>query len=163
MSRWHPVIHSFWRQLGYSLGSDIPVDYSWWFLFDFHRWGLLWFYFRGELHIPRLGFYYASTLLGNYMTLVALYYLSTPSRLIMLGQSRRNGCMRYYPFYQVSECDTLYISYDNILVSQLFSGWNILWVSNDLSRLIIDRVNEKLISNYTPFLGILYSYIYNEV
>ena len=37
------------------------------------------------------------------------------------------------------------------------------WVSNDISGLIIDRVNEKFLSNYTPFLYVLYSPISSAV
>ena len=39
-SRWHLGITSFWRQLGFSLGLDIPEDPSLGFLFALPRWGL---------------------------------------------------------------------------------------------------------------------------
>ena len=57
----------------FGASSDIPWDLgfpeipSWRFLFAFPRWGLLCLSVRGELHIFPLGFYYDSTLLGNYM------------------------------------------------------------------------------------------------
>ena len=41
-------------------------------------------------------------------------------------------------------------------VFSMISGWNILRVFNDISGLILDRVNEKFISISTPFLGGLY-------
>ena len=49
-SHWHIGITSFWRQLGSSLVLEITGDYSGGFLFDSPRWGLICFYFLGELH-----------------------------------------------------------------------------------------------------------------
>ena len=44
-------ITSFWRQIGYSLGLEIPRDSSRGFIFAFPRWCLLCFSFLGELHL----------------------------------------------------------------------------------------------------------------
>ena len=63
----------------------------------------------------------------------------------------------------MSECDTVSISYDQVLVSQWFSGWNILWISNDIYELILDMVNEKFLSNSVPLLCGRYSSICGEV
>ena len=49
-SRWHLGITSFLRQIGSSLGLDIPRDSFGGFLFDFPCWVLLCLYFLGELH-----------------------------------------------------------------------------------------------------------------
>ena len=76
---------------------------------------------------------------------------------VFIGQSRIHGSICYYPLFQVSEYDTVSISYDQVLVFQWYPGWNILWVSNDLSVLIIDRVNKGSFSNSIPFLCGLYS------
>ena len=57
--RWRKIlplalrITSFWRQLGSSLGFQIPVDSSGVFLFAFPCWGLLCLFFLGEIHIFR--------------------------------------------------------------------------------------------------------------
>ena len=78
LSCWHLRITSFWRQLGSSLGLDIPRYSSGGFLIVFFLWGLLRFSFLGELYerwncemvewiFPSLGFYYASTFLENYI------------------------------------------------------------------------------------------------
>ena len=69
----------------------------------------------------------------------------------------------YYPFSQVSERNTVSISSDHVLVYQIFLGWNILWVSNDIYGLVIDRVNKEYISDYNPIRDGLYSPIYDAV
>ena len=107
------------------------------------------------------GFPYFNILLLT-MPMVASYSENS-SILILLGQSRIHGGICYYPFSQVSECDTVFISYHHVLVSQWFSGWNILWGSNDISILILDKVNKKSISNSTPFLICMYPKISDEV
>ena len=63
----------------------------------------------------------------------------------------------------MGECDIVSISYEHVLVSQWFSGWNILWVSNGLSELIIDRVDNESFYNSIPFLGGIYSPISDVV
>ena len=52
----------------------------------------------------------------------------------------------------MSECDTFSISYDHVMWSQIFLVWNIPWVSNDISGLIVDRFNKQDLSNSIPLL-----------
>ena len=47
---WNLGINSYCHQLRSTLGLDIPEDSSGGFLFAFTCWGLLWFFFIGELH-----------------------------------------------------------------------------------------------------------------
>ena len=54
------------------------------------------------------------------------------------------------------------ISYNHGLINQWFSGWDILWVSNDI-YLILDSVKEELLFYYIPFLDGLYLPIYDAV
>ena len=61
------------------------------------------------------------------------------------------------------DCETMSISYNHVLVYKWFPGWNILWVSNDIYVLIIDRVNKKFFSNSITFLGGLHSPISSAV
>ena len=86
-----------------------------------------------------------------------------PNFIVPIKESWIYILLCYYLSCQVSECFTVSISYDHVLFSQLFSGWNILWVSNDISGLVLGRVNKKFLSNSIPFLGRLFSPIYAAV
>ena len=48
--RWHLGINSIWRRLGYSMRLDILIYSFGGLFFAFPCWGLLCFYFIGELH-----------------------------------------------------------------------------------------------------------------
>ena len=67
LSLWHLGITSLWRQLWSSLVLEIPRDSFLGIPLCFPPLGFTMFHFCGELHINLLGFYYASSFLGNYI------------------------------------------------------------------------------------------------